>query len=364
MNTGSSVVTCARAAKILVNKELGQVPRQAAPGQPATSPYAGDAPAPMMPLPLHSWGGLVGRRRFRAMNTSVEMTAVDWRQSALLSAAEDAFHDIEARFSRFRPDSELCRFNARTHDVVAASAEMIDLVEDAQWFNDSTGGIFEPAVLPQLEAAGYDRSFECVARDGNDVVETATRSHSIADVRIVGDRSGLSAPSGLRIDFGGIGKGHAVDTAAAILTPSQNFMINAGGDIYAAGGGPNGDGWYVAVIDPAGGEDDLDIIVLIDRAIATSTVAIRRWRRSGTWYSHIIDPRTGVPVESGVISASVIAGTATEADVFAKTALLLGTDEGARFLEEQRAPGLFVLSDGEVRCTAGWPGTAASRPQR
>src|ERR1043166_85998 len=101
---------------------------------------------------------LVGERRFRAMNTDIRLVVSDWKQAGLLEAGEATFHAIEARFSRFLADSELSFIN-ETEGEVVVSSEMIDLLSLAKHFHALTKGIFEPAVLPALEAAGYDRSF-------------------------------------------------------------------------------------------------------------------------------------------------------------------------------------------------------------
>ena len=312
------------------------------------------------------WGGIVGERKFRAMNTDVRIIAVDWRQTELLADAERVFHDVEERFSRFRSDSELSAFNARRAPLVSASEQMIQLVDLAIYFHRRTNGMFDPAVLPALEAAGYDRSFERMAHDDPDAGAPRgvhPHAYSIAQVQLNRRTRTLTAPMGLRIDFGGIGKGYSVDIASQRLSATRDFLVDAGGDIFASGDGPGGDGWPIGIADPANGAD-LDVVVLRDQAIATSTTARRRWKRDGHWHSHIIDPRTGASTGSEVVSASVIATTATEADVYAKCALMLGSDAGRPFLKTNHAQGLLVLENGRVIRTAGWPGIAPPSNER
>lgn len=170
----------------------------------------------------------------------------------------------------------------------------------------------------------------------------------------------IRAPAGMRIDLGGIGKGYTVDAASRRLEPLRNFVVNAGGDIFASGSGPDGDGWLVATTDPTSASRNISLVRLYDEAIATSTTATRRWWRGGRQQHHLIDPRTRRPAESGVLSATVTARSATEADVFAKTAFLLGPAQGARFLRGQGSAGLFVLESGEVVPTNNWTGISAS----
>ena len=292
------------------------------------------------------------------MNTNVQVFIREAGFAPLLAMAQEVVEREEARLSRFRPDSELSRFNARTIDRVRVSPELLRVLELAQRFCRQTEGVFDPAVLPDLEAAGYDRSFELIAPAADIPAEgrAAAARGSVRDLRLGPSDLTVEAPLGLRIDLGGIGKGYTVDRAAEVLAPARDFLVNAGGDIYASGRGPDGDGWLVAIADHFDPAVDIAQLWLRDEALATSTVAVRRWQRAGRWQNHLIDPRTGAPVDNGIVSVSVIARTAVEADVFAKTALLLGPDEGWRFLESRRLPGLFALSDGRVRATQDWPG--------
>lgn len=292
-------------------------------------------------------------RRFRAMNTDIELHVLDPEFVPLMARAASVFSRIEARFSRFRADSELCAFNARDHSCYETSDEFRELLRHALRMYRVTRGAFDPAVLPHLEAAGYDRSFERVAPASSDAPPPAIERRSIGETRI--EETAVVAPPGLRLDFGGIGKGYAVDCAARELVPARDFLVSAGGDMYASGTN-GGDGWLASVTDPLDDARELSRVWLCDRALATSTTARRRWQRGGTMRHHIIDPRTRRPAESGVLSVSVIARTAIEADVLGKTAVILGQREGSELLESRGAAGLFVRDAGQCIATQSWPG--------
>src|SRR4051812_43374607 len=143
---------------------------------------------------------LIGEREFRAMNTAVRIVTTDWNQGRLLSQAEGVFHAVEARFSRFLADSELSRLNATT-GAVTISPEMLALLERARQMHDVTGGLFEPAMLPQLESAGYDRSFERVDADMPELVTLASTRHSITELEVDPGSGIIRKPDGLRIDL-------------------------------------------------------------------------------------------------------------------------------------------------------------------
>jgi thiamine biosynthesis lipoprotein len=298
--------------------------------------------------------GLMAARRFRVFNTDVTVMASDWMQAPILARVERQLYGFEARFSRFLPDSELTRFNQRAEPCVEVSCEMLALLQRCVELYRDTGGIFNPLVLPNLEAAGYGRSFEQLG----EVVDASDEASVVPALEVLQlDATAGTAllPLGLKLDFGGIGKGYAVDQAATLFRDGAGFLLDAGGDIYASGSAPEGP-WTVGVADPARPEGDLCVLTVRDQAVATSSTLRRRWQARDGARHHIIDPRTGRPAESDVVSATVIAPTATEADVFAKAALILGSAGGTELLENHGYEGLLVLDGGALRRTAGWPG--------
>jgi thiamine biosynthesis lipoprotein len=232
---------------------------------------------------------------------------------------------------------------------------MLALLEECLRLHRRTGGIFNPLVIESLEAAGYDMSFEQLAARGPIQMSPGVVAPSLECLDLHAGRQAATLPLGLRLDLGGFGKGYAVDHAVALLPAGANFLIDGGGDIYAAGFAPQGGPWRVDVVHPIAPDEVICNVALSDGGIATSWATKRRWRVTGGWAHHLIDPRTGRPAESGVIGATVIAPTTVEADVFAKCALILGPKDGPAFLDTQGVHGLLVLADGSIQRTAYWP---------
>jgi thiamine biosynthesis lipoprotein len=173
-------------------------------------------------------------------------------------------------------------------------------------------------------------------------------------VRLDEETRSVTLPRRSRLDLGGIAKGWIVDRVADLLAPHGDFLVDAGGDIAARGEGPDGKpGWLVGVADPVRPDHDLCLARLTDQAVATSTTMRRRWRRGGETLHHLIDPRTGRPAASDVLQATVFAGTAMEADVFAKTALILGRESGLDWLTRRGQPALLVTEDA-LLTTPSW----------
>jgi thiamine biosynthesis lipoprotein len=231
---------------------------------------------------------------------------------------------------------------------------LFDVVSEAAGWACITGGVFDPTVIDALEANGYDRPFDQLTHRA--VVLPRPRAAGGRWRRIAFDfeHDTITLPADVRIDLGGIGKGYTVDRAIAALGPGANAMVNASGDLYAAGDGPDGDGWYVGVQDPFSPGDDLAVLNVNDRGVATSGSIKRHWTAGDARYHHLIDARDGCSSSSDLLTATVVALTATQADVLAKTAFLLGSKHGLKMVERfAGAECIAVTAQGDVLMTTG-----------
>jgi thiamine biosynthesis lipoprotein len=197
--------------------------------------------------------------------------------------------------------------NGANGEWMDVSAEFEELLREAIRAYELSAGLVNAAVLPSMLAIGYTRSLEEGISTAS--LEDARPAPRLTDVLSV--RTGRARlQSGAGLDLGGIAKGWMADRLAAQLGP--NALANIGGDLRAAGSGPNGDGWPVGFAGVT--------VMLRDQGAATSSVRRRRW---GDLH-HLIDPRTGLPSQSGLEEVAVVAATGCKAEVVAKTALLLG----------------------------------------
>ncbi len=193
-------------------------------------------------------------------------------------------------------------------------------------------------MLAALEAAGYDRDFDAVPRTGvDDGVDGAAVVPGCAGVELDRLVSAVRLPRGVTLDLGGIGKGFAADEVsgellAAAVAGVRGVLVNLGGDLRARGDAPAPHGWVIDVDDPLG-TDRTGLLALADGAVATSTKLRRAWARGDRTLHHLIDPRTGAPVESGLASVTVVAGEAWRAEVLAKAAFVAGRDDGRALIE-------------------------------
>jgi thiamine biosynthesis lipoprotein len=278
------------------------------------------------------------RHVFRAMGTDVELLldapgSTESREA--FATVESEFERLEAILSRFRPESELSALNRE--GALDVSLELQQVIELALEARERTRGRFDPTVHDALVAAGYDRSFELVAPE-------AERDGGPAGARC-GGRISLDPASGhvelepgFRLDLGGIGKGYAVDQAVQLLALAGPCLVSAGGDLAVRGSRT----WPVGV-------EDGPTLGLERGAIATSGRDRRRWRRGGEERHHLIDPSTGRPATSDLLRVTVVAGSAVEAEVLAKT-LFIG---GEREALAAGVPAVLVTADGRTLLTGG-----------
>lgn len=297
---------------------------------------------------------------FRVMGTDAHIVVVDGTPGAI-DAARARLDELEARWSRFRPDSELSRVNDRSGSPVAVSAVTFDLLERARLWWYRTHGAFDPTILPALERAGYDRSFERIEpTDGNGGSPAGEPAPGCAHIALDPVVRAVTVPAGVRVDLGGIAKGYAADLIIEELLRSgaAGACVNLGGDLRVGGRAPAGaTAWVVALDTPPGLEPDptgSPMLALADGAIATTSRALRTWRRGTSVEHHVIDPRTSRPARTPWISATVVAGRAVVAEPLAKAALLATTPAAAStLLAEHGATGVLVDGDGALHPLVG-----------
>jgi FAD:protein FMN transferase len=304
---------------------------------------------------LTASGDLVSTFRSMATNVTVRIRNGWAAQSQTCADRVIAvFRDVETQCTRFDPTSALMRANAAGADWCVVPLRCYAAIRAAADAYRMTGGRFDPRVLRALEAIGYDRSWPLPA-----VPQPVSAPRPPVPVRrdwlVEFDDDRLAVRIGrLPIDLGGIGKGLALRWAAAdVISECPDFLVEAGGDCYLAGKGPTGDGWQVAVEDPRGRPTPVAVLTVRDQACATSSKEVRHWMSGGREVHHLIDPTTGEPAESGLLSVTVVAPDPAIAEVWSKVLFLGGREHIVATVEEQALAALWVADNGDLR-TSSW----------
>jgi FAD:protein FMN transferase len=266
----------------------------------------------------------------------------------------DLVDEIEARISVYRSASELAAINAAAGDWVGVAPDTLALLEQARVLHAATGGAFDIAAGALVRAWGFLHRQGRTPSDAELAAALAVSGSRWLELDLAGSRARL-AVAGAELNPGGIGKGWAIDRGidwlriegvASVLVHGGQSSVRACGTQGPALPGRNG--WKVGLRHPLRPGRRLAMITLADRALGTSGSGTQFFIERGRRLGHILDPRTGRPAE-GVISATVLAETAAEADALATALYVLG-EEGLERIAPAGGPTAAVL------VLAGGPG--------
>jgi thiamine biosynthesis lipoprotein len=271
----------------------------------------------------------------------------------LLESALDEVDRIDRLMSHYRPESPLSRINreAARHPV-AVDSELFEFIKRSLKYSSDTDGAFDITVGPLMKAWGFFRG------DGHMATETdlaSARKRVGSHHVVVDDRQqtiGFDV-KGVELDLGGIAKGYAVDRVVAILRAHDvdAALVSAGGStIYALGAPPGRIGWNVSIQDPTDAGKVAREVTLINRALSVAGSSEKSFEANGTRYSHIMDPRTGKPVQ-GMLSVAVLTDDGTDGDALDDALFVLGPAKSREYLNRHPSVhALFFVADG----SRGW----------
>jgi thiamine biosynthesis lipoprotein len=285
---------------------------------------------------------------FRAMNSDIVLAASGEDQAAIedgFLVARQFINESEQRFTRFSETSELAQINRSTGSWFQLSEEMFQLIQKAYYLAIETNGLFNPAILPSLKQIGYDRSMDEIRNSPNRI--EALQVVEKQDFRLIQldpVTKSILLPPGMQIDLGGIAKGWIAEQAALRLAKVTGACaVSAGGDMFLINLPKGATDWEISLENPLEPSEDLAILHLQPGAVATSSITKRQWMHNGDWQHHLIDPRTGRPVLTDWLSATVWAEKATEAEVYAKALLIAGSQGGNALFDDQTSKGYLVV---------------------
>jgi thiamine biosynthesis lipoprotein len=292
---------------------------------------------------------MVFKIEFHAMGSEV-MAALDSSEAdaRILERVPGWFDGWEDSLSRFRPGSELNRVNAASGRPVQVSKTFWEVLLLSLRGAAESEAIVTPEILDSMEAIGYDRSFDLVSSAPGTLGDFEPIVSRLDEIQLDAATRTVTLPVGLRLDFGGFGKGWAADRTMRRLKKYGPALVNAGGDV--AGSGPLSDltAWPVGVEAPFERGVATRVLAIQRNGVATSGRDHRRWIAGGAWQHHIIDPRTGRSAITDILTATILAPTVIEAELAAKTVFIKGSRGGESWLNSHpRYAGLIVLENGD-----------------
>ena len=287
------------------------------------------------------------------MDTIVEYKLYGKNAQAARDAIEAELAGIESRMSMYLPDSEVARLNENAgRGYVPLSEDTYGLLSRCAAFGEASGGAFDVTIAPLTAEWGVTSGHPQVPSDARiDELRTLVGYRDI--LLDPADRSAMLRREGQAVDVGGVAKGYACDAARRVAREYgvDSGYISIGGNIMAMGAKPDGEPLKFGVRDPRGGGNDyIAVVTLSDTTMATSGDYERYFERDGVRYHHILDPKTGFPVETDAAGATVVARRSIDAEGYSTTLLALGIERGLAFARERDAilGAYFVDRDGKV----------------
>ena len=279
----------------------------------------------------------------RTMGTTYHIKFVGGRSedvAAVQVKVDGRLEEINQSMSTYRPESEISRFNAfaEVDTPFTVSADFWKVMITARDIHRMTGGAWDGTVNPLVNLWGFGKSGPLHKMPPTGEVESARRRVGFDHIE-VGDAAVLSKRvADVTVDLASIAKGYGVDRVAGLLEALgfENYLVEVGGEVAGSGVRVDGKPWRVGINRPrpdAAANAVYKVVTLRDGALATSGDYRNFYRIDGEIYSHIIDPRSGYPLQNGVVSASVVAGNCTLADGLATALMVMGPEKGVALVD-------------------------------
>jgi len=284
----------------------------------------------------------------------------------LQSGAQARFEAVNQALSTYRADSALSRFNDEASgEWVNIDPDLAAVLRYALTLAARSDGAYDVTVGPLVNLWGFGPDPATNRVPDAAAIEAARARVGWRKVQVDATADRARKQPGMRIDLSSLGKGRGVDRVAEYLDAQgvTNYLIDLSGKLRARGRNPRGDAWQVAVEQPAA--DDPSgaprivpaVVALHDRSIATAGDYRRFFESGGRHYSHIIDPRTGSPVEHATLSATALGATCMEADALATMFMVMDPDAALRVAESGNVPALLISREGggfRLHSSSGW----------
>lgn len=273
-------------------------------------------------------------------------------KAAVHAAIQADLDAVVAVFSPWEFNSEISRFNGAPAGVWGLSSEFWALLNAAMDIADDTNGAVDPTLGALVDLWGFGppgpRSVEAPL-PSDDEIEAALAVSGWQSLRLNPLAQAAVQKGGMKLDFSGIAKGHAVDRICErlITLGCTSHLVEVGGELRGSGVKPDGEPWWVEIEQPPASPAPRTLMAMIDVAMATSGDYRRVFSHEGRRYPHTLDGRTGRPVDNGLASVTVVHPSAMKADAYATALTVMGPREGVEFATAfglaahfvERAPG-------------------------
>ncbi len=281
-----------------------------------------------------------------AQGTTYSIIYESDRGENLQSSIDSLLADFDRSLSIYQPNSIISRFNRNDPDAVA-DAKFIEVFNKSGEVFKTTGGAFDITVGPVVNALGFGSS-DTLEVDSL-MIDSLLQYVGMNKVRLDQGRLIKESPN-MQLDVNAIAQGYSVDLVARFLENRgiMNYMVEIGGEVRARGKNEKRSVWKIGIDKPQEGNllpgSNLQAIISLDgKSLATSGNYRKFYEKDGIKYVHTIDPKTGYPVVSNLLSATVVAEDCITADAYATALMVMGLDQSIEFLKKHRFLETFLI---------------------
>lgn len=297
-------------------------------------------------------------REVFAMDTYMSLTAYGSHADQAVHDAISRIEELDAMLTTGDDSSEVGKINATGSGTLSEDGK--ELMKRSLELYDSTDGTFDISIYPVMELWGFPTKEYRVPDEQE--IEDALKLVDASKIQFDESTGEVSFDeSGMKIDFGGIAKGYTSSKVMELFREEgvTSGLVNLGGNVQALGTKPDGSDWRIGIRGPgesdADAEDYVGILTTHDKAVITSGGYERYFEKDGKRYHHIIDPATGYPADSGVVSSTIVSADGTLADGLSTTLFILGPDKATAYWREHADEFDFILmkEDGSLLVSEG-----------
>ncbi|MET0386584.1 MAG: FAD:protein FMN transferase [Polyangiales bacterium] len=301
----------------------------------------GSSQSPPVSVAAERWDFLMG--------TVVQQHVYGIAGERCTELAAGAIADLEQLWSVFRPDSEVSRLTRGAGgEPLAVAPETLAILGEARRLHQVTHGALDVTTRPITQL--WKRAADCGHLPTVAEIAVARQLVDASDIELHAERARLRR-AGQQLDLGAIGKGFAADRCVALYRREgiRFAFVDLGGNVALLGGKPDGSPWRVGIQAPSGKRGEyIGVVEARDCAIVTSGHYERGYQVGESSYSHIIDPRTGMPVDNGVLSVTVMHPSSLLADAYATACVVLGVERAVELARAQALDVLIIHTGGRV----------------
>lgn len=297
----------------------------------------------------------LSEKTFFAMDTYMKLTVYGDNADEILSLSEKKISELEKLWSVTDEQSEIYAVNHSGGEAVSVSAETAELLNISMKISDFTGGALDCTIYPVLKEWGFTTG-EYKIPDDEKIAELLKNT---GYENIDFDGTNIVLPDNFQIDLGSVGKGYTGDMIAEIMRTNgtASALLDLGGNIQTVGSKPNGELWKIGLRNPFG-DGLFGVLELSDKAAVTSGGYERYFvGDDGVTYWHILDPKTGKPAQSGIISATAVGKSGGICDALSTSFFVMGLERSSEFWRQYGTvldfEMVLVTDDGKIYITEG-----------